>query len=25
VPMVGFLLSLFAVELAETIACLRRG
>jgi len=25
VPMVGLLLSLFAVELAETIACLRRG
>src|SRR5467141_1887033 len=25
VPMVGIMLSLFAVELAETIACLRRG
>jgi hypothetical protein len=25
VPMVGLMLSLFAVELAETIACLRRG
>jgi hypothetical protein len=24
VPMVGIMLSLFAVELAETIACLRR-
>jgi hypothetical protein len=25
VPMVGLMLSLFAVELAETIGCLRRG
>jgi hypothetical protein len=25
VPMVGLMLSLFAVELTETIACLRRG